>query len=294
MNILRFDSTQSFIQALAETLCYRLWRNPALRLCLPSGNTPLPLYAALVDAVRRRELSFRHARIFALDEYGGLAPDDPGRCVSMLRRHLIDHIDLPPERFHFLDTLQPDIDRACAEFEAVLNSPDADADAEQGTEKREGGEKGGGGLGLTLLGIGRNGHLGLNEPGSAADSPTRRVALHAQSTDAARSYVRGSQLPTWGATLGMRQILGSAEIWLLGSGPAKAAIIERLVKGVSGPAPQQDPDADPDRSRTQTRARGQALGMTAIPAPDASLPASFLWTHPRCSLWVDPAAGARL
>lgn len=269
MNILRFDTPESFIRTLSERLCGKLRRNPALRLCLPSGNTPLPLYAALVDAVRQRQLSFRHARIFALDEYGDLAPDDPGRCVSMLRRHLIDHIDLPPGRFHFLDTLLPDLDRVCAEFEALL----AETGDEEGDEK--GDQESEGGLDLTLLGIGLNGHLGLNEPGSAADSPTRRVELHAQSTDAAKSYVRGSHLPTWGATIGMRQILKSREVWLLASGPAKAPIVERLVKG-------------------QCRGQGQAPVMTAAPVPDASLPASLLWSHPSCALWVDPAAGSRL
>lgn len=239
MNILRFDSAQAWVKATADRFCQALQQEPALRLCLPSGNTPLPLYAALVDAVRRHELSFRHARIFALDEYGGLAPDDPGRCVSMLRRHLIEQIDLPPAHFHFLDTLRPDIDRVCAEFDALLTE----------------------GLDLCLLGIGLNGHLGLNEPGSSVNSPTRRVELHPQTTHASQSYVKGSRLPTWGATIGMRPILQSKELWLLASGPAKAAIIARLVKA---------------------------------PSPDEALPASLLWPHPNCWLWVDPAAGAQL
>lgn len=245
MHLLRFDSLSAWAQAAAERLCDKLQQQPALRLCLPSGNTPIPLYAALVDAVRRRQLSFRDAQIFALDEYGGLAADDPGRCVNMLRHHLVDRIDLPPAQFHFLDTLRPDLAAVCAEFEERLA----------------------GGLALTLLGIGLNGHLGLNEPGSPADSRTRRVELHPESTHAARSYVKGSQLPTWGATIGMLELLASQEVWLLASGPTKAAIVERLIKG---------------------------QGPGAAPTPDASLPASLLLSHPRCWLWVDPAASKNL
>lgn len=239
MHILRFDSAAAWVQGAADRFCQIAWQNPALRLCLASGNTPLPLYAALVAAVRRKELSFRHARIFALDEYGGLLPDDPGRCVSMLRRHLLDHIDLPPGHFHFLDTLRPDLDRVCAEFDALLAE----------------------GLDLSLLGIGLNGHLGLNEPGSPPDSRTRRVELHAETTQASQSYVKGSRLPTWGLTIGMKPLLASKELWLLASGLAKAAIIKRLV-------------SDPE--------------------PSPALPASFLKTHPNSFLWVDPAAGSKL
>lgn len=238
MNILRFDSAAAWLAATADLFCQRLRQNPERRLCLAAGDTPLPLYAALVAAVRRQEVTFRQAEVFALDEYGGLSADDPGRCANVLRRHLVDDIDLPPERFHFLDTLQVDLDGVCADFDARIET----------------------GFDLTLLGIGQNGHLGLNEPGSAGDSLTRRTQLHEQSTQAARRYVHGSHLPTWGATIGMHRLRQSREVWLLARGPSKAAIVERLVHG----------------------------------REDDSVPASLLKKHPNFWLWVDAEAGARL
>lgn len=238
MNVLRFDSEASWVQTAAELFEARLRERPDSRLCLPAGNTPLPLYQRLAEDVRRGALTFAQATLFSLDEYGGLAPDDPGRCASMLRRHLLDHIDLPAAHLHQLDTLASDVDEVCRRYDASI----------------------GAGLDLTLLGIGRNGHVGLNEPGSAADSATRRVALHAQSTEAAAAYVRGAALPTWGATIGLRRLLESREIWLLARGAAKAHIVERLVRG----------------------------------PVDASVPASLLREHPRCWLFIDDAAASRL
>jgi 6-phosphogluconolactonase/glucosamine-6-phosphate isomerase/deaminase len=240
MHILAFDSEEAWVAALTERLCFCLQRNPTLRLCLPSGTTPLPLYAALGTAVQKKQVSFQSAEVFMLDEYGGLAADDPGRCVNMLRHSLIEQIDLPPAQFHVLEPLAPDLARVCAEYEAQI----------------------GRGFDLTLLGIGLNGHVGLNEPGSVADSPTRRMELHPQSTEAAKRYVQGSHLPTWGVTVGMARLRQSAEVWLLGRGPSKAAIIRRLVRGA-----QEDPSA---------------------------LPAALLRQHPSCWLWLDPEAGARL
>jgi len=240
VHILHFDSAEAWVAATAARFCWRLQKDPALRLCLPSGNTPLPLYAALVAAVQQKEVSFHKSTVFTLDEYGGLPKDDPGRCVNMLRHALIDQIDLPAAQFHFLDTQKPDLERICAEYDARI----------------------GRGFDLTLLGIGLNGHVGLNEPGSAADSPTRRTELHPQSTKAAASYVRASELPTWGATIGMQQLQKSAEIWLLARGPSKAAIVERLVRGSAT-----------DRDQ---------------------VPVALLRGHPNCWLWVDAEAGAKL
>ena len=108
MNLLRFDSEDAWVAGVASLWRDRLRTNPRLRLCLPSGNTPIGIYAAMAESVKRGLVSFRKAEIFALDDYGGLAPDDEGKCVNILRRYLIDHIDLPKEQFHFIATDAPD------------------------------------------------------------------------------------------------------------------------------------------------------------------------------------------
>src|SRR5436190_12845251 len=118
MNVLRFDSEPVWINNAAALWRDRLHSNPRLRMCLPSGNTPNQIYAEMGRSVAAGLVSFREAEIFALDEYGGLAPDDPGRCRNMLQRYLLDQIDLTPDRFHFINTETSDLDHVCHEYDA--------------------------------------------------------------------------------------------------------------------------------------------------------------------------------
>ena len=238
MNLLRFDSEDAWVSGAASLWCDRLRSNPRLRMCLPSGNTPIKIYAAMAQSVKAGLVSFRDAEIFALDDYGGLAPDDAGKCVNMLRRHLIDHIDLPKARFHFIDTDASDLARVCREYDRII----------------------GDGFDLTLLGIGLNGHLGLNEPGAAPDSATRRVEMHAATVAASANYLNHSNFPTWGVGVGLKPLLGSKEVWLLANGAKKAEIVRRAV--------QEEITKE--------------------------IPASLLRKHPNSSLFVDAEASALL
>lgn len=236
MNILRFDSEAAWIEGVASFWRDRLRANPRLRICLPSGHTPNPIFAAMARAVAAGQATFRKAEIFALDEFGGLAMDDSGRCANMLYRYFVDHIDLAKEKFHTIDPDASDLEKVCREYDAAI----------------------GAGFDLTLLGIGLNGHLGLNEPGSSIDSTTRRVELHQATIAASAKYLTHANLPTWGVGVGLKHLLGSKEVWLLANGPAKAQIIQRIVK-----APITD-----------------------------EVPASLMRNHPNCSLFLDPEAAA--
>jgi len=238
MNVLRFDSESAWAETAAGLWRDRLRQRPHLRLCLAAGNTPRPLYAALAASVKRGAASFGQATVFALDEYGGLAADDPGGCAQMLRRHLVEHVDLDPERFHTLDAAAPDLEAVCHAYDAGIAE----------------------GFDLAVLGIGLNGHLGLNEPGTAADAATRRVELHPRSVQSSSAYVHGPRLPTWGLTVGLRQLLAAREVWLLATGATKAEVVRRLVH-----APM-----------------------------DSSMPAMHLRRHASCFLFLDPEAGAQL
>src|SRR2546429_9440215 len=101
MNLFRFDSKEAWVNGVASLWRDRLQTNPRLRMCLPSGNTPIRIYAAMAESVKRGLVSFRKAEIFALDDYGGPAADDEGKCRNILRRFLIDHVDLTNQQVHF-------------------------------------------------------------------------------------------------------------------------------------------------------------------------------------------------
>jgi glucosamine-6-phosphate deaminase len=238
MHLLRFDSESAWINAVCSLWRDRLRTNPALKMCLPSGTTPLGAYEQMSRSARAGLVSFARASVFVLDEFGGLAADDPGRTRQMLRRHLLDALDLPAQAFHVLDPEHPDLARHCTDYDAVI----------------------GDGFDLVLLGIGRNGHLAMNEPGSPVDSSTRRVELHDTTVQSSARYFSHQHLPRWGLTVGLKPLLASKEVWLLANGAAKARIIRQTVEGEISP----------------------------------SNPASLLRRHPDCSLIVDADAGALL
>lgn len=238
MNILHFDTEESW---LAGTITYwrdRLRVKPSLKHCLASGNTPIPIYRAMARACQEKQVSFAAASVFALDEFGGLASDDAGRCSNMLRRDLVNHVDLKPANFHVFNPEAADLQVECAAFDRAV----------------------GDGFNLVILGIGMNGHLGMNEPGSAADSPTRKTDLHESTISSSAKYLTHDRLPRWGLTVGMRQFFAADEVWLVATGEAKAEIIRQVVRGESTEA----------------------------------VPASLMRRHPNCSLFIDDRAASRL
>ncbi len=239
MQVKQFPSIDSWGAAIAELWCARLTAHPTLRMCLPAGHTPTPVYAAMRRAVGDGEASFRQATIYLLDEYGGLHPDDPGRCGNMLRSQLLDGIDLPPRQYVHLNADETNLDPLCRASDQQLER---------------------GPLDLAILGIGTNGHLGMNEPGTHPGSLTRRVELHASTIAASARYLDHTDVPTWGVTLGMKALLAAHEVWLLATGPHKADIIARTVHGELGNA----------------------------------VPASLLRGHPNCVVWLDHEAAAGL
>lgn len=236
MNVLRFDTESAWAGAVCSLWRDRLRTKPGLTICLPSGTTPAGIYAEMSRSARAGLVSFARASVFALDEFGGLAPDDPGRTRYTLQRQLTDAVDLPSAAFHFLDPDVPDIAQHCRDYDAAI----------------------GDGFDLMLLGIGLNGHLGMNEPGSPVDSSTRRVELEGTTIQSSARYFAHHNLPRWGLTIGMKTVLASKEVWVLANGAAKAPIIQQTLRGEIS----------------------------------SSNPASLLRRHPNCSLFVDALAGA--
>lgn len=238
MHLQKFDSEITWADHIAGRWRDRLLINPRLRMCLPAGQTPRRVFAAMAKYVAHGQISFREAEVFTLDEFGDLPPGDPGLCVQQLRRYLIGHIDLPPERFHFLHPGAERLKAECHRYDDLI----------------------GRGLDLTLLGVGLNGHLGMNEPGTPSDATTHRVELHPTTVAAARRYLTHAQTPTWGLTVGLKHLLASKEVWLLACGAGKAEIIQRTLQG---------------KITTE-------------------VPASLLRSHPNSVLFVDAAAAAGL
>ena len=187
-----------FIEAIRE--------NPKLVLGLPTGRTPVGMYERVVN-----ECSCRDIVTFNLDEYAGISCDHPGSYCAYMQQHLFSHIDVDASRTHIPNGIAPDLDAECVRYEqAIANA---------------------GGLGLTFLGLGQNGHIGFNEPGTPFSSRTRVVELTHSTRLANAGLFEGGRVPERAITIGIATILESKRIVLLASGAAKQDAIARLRGG---------------------------------------------------------------
>ena len=200
----------AWADVVAGRLADAIATNPSLVLCLPTGSTPLPVYDRLPALLRRRGISAAGVTVVGLDEFLGLPPGHRARCDTILQHRLLDRLEPPVGRFIAIDVDGPDPDAACAAFDAEV--------------------AGVGGIDLVVLGLGRNGHVGMNEPGSGVDAPTRVVELAPSTREAAIGY-GADPPPTHGVTLGIAPILAAREIWLLATGSEKRAILQRVLEG---------------------------------------------------------------
>jgi glucosamine-6-phosphate deaminase len=184
-------------------------------LGLPTGNTPVPLYRELARLHREERLSFARARTFNLDEYLDLAPGDPRSFRAWMQEQFFAHVDLAPANVH--------VPRAAGDGAAEAQRYAAEIDAA-------------GGIDLQLLGIGRNGHVGFNEPGSAREARARVVELASETrADAAALFGGLARVPRRAITLGIAEILAARAIRVLAFGKGKAAIVKRMLEGEVGP-----------------------------------------------------------
>jgi glucosamine-6-phosphate deaminase len=202
--------------AVAEEIVHLLHRKPDAVLGLATGATMEPVYEALVMAHRAGRCSFAKASSFNLDEYVGLPPEHDGSYRSTMNRLLFDHVDMDHTRTHVPDGMAPNPQHAAIAYEEMI--------AEHGP------------IDLQLLGIGRNGHIGFNEPGSALDSRTRLVDLHAETLAANRAFFRDRPVPLQAITMGIASILSAKSILVLATGQAKQPAIKQALSGRFDPA----------------------------------------------------------
>lgn len=212
-------------------------------LGLATGSTPVGVYDELIRLHREEGLSFQNVVTFNLDEYWPMGPDELQSYHRFMREHLFDHVDIPDGHWHIPSGSieQQSAAEHCAQYEKQI------AEA--------------GGLDLQLLGIGRTGHVGFNEPGSPKDSRTRMIALDSVTRmDAASDFFGEWNVPRRAITMGVGTILDAKRVILIAFGEHKAPIIRRAVEG--------------DIS--------------------TSVAASFLQEHPNARIVLDPAAAAKL
>lgn len=189
---------------------------PGIVLGLATGGTPIGVYRELVRLHREAGLDFSSVTTFNLDEYVGLGPEHSQSYRQFMRDQLFDHVNVDMANTHVPNGLAADIATHAVEYESMISDA--------------------GGIDLQLLGIGRNGHIAFNEPGSAPDSRTRQVDLTDQTIQAnSRFFDSIDQVPRHAITMGVGTILEAKRIVLMATGDGKASAIEQAIEGPLDP-----------------------------------------------------------
>ena len=212
-------------------------------LGLATGSSPIQVYKELVRMHQEEGLSFANVITFNLDEYFPMQPDAPQSYVRFMREFLFDHIDIKPENIHIPDGTLPleQVEAYCARYEKMIQQA--------------------GGIDIQILGIGRTGHIGFNEPGSFETSVTRLIRLDATTRrDASKDFPSVEEVPYRAVTMGIRTIMRAKAIYLMAWGQHKSEVVKLTVEGAVSP----------------------------------SIPASFLQQHPNAKVYLDRGAAEDL
>lgn len=239
MHIHRAHDQDELSVAAAEHAARVIRERPDAAITFAMGNSPMGAYAELARRVRAKDLDMRQVRAIQLDEYLDIAADDRRGLLLWLRRSVIAPCQV--ERVLALPAHAPDLAAACDAFERAIAAQ--------------------GGIDLQFLGLGPNGHLGFNEPGSAFDSRTREVPLTPESVASNATYWGGEdQVPRRSLTQGLATIMASREVALIVTGAHKAEVLARALEGPI----------------------------------TVAVPASILQRHPAVTVYADAAAAAAL
>jgi len=218
----------------------QLIKKPESVFGLATGSTPLGLYKEIILRCKARKCDLSQVITFNLDEYYGLSSDHPQSYHYFMQENLFKHIDIKPENIYIPDGMTDDVQKHCRWYEEQVRAHPID---------------------LQILGIGANGHIGFNEPGSAEDSVTRLVDLSEQTiSDNSIYFSSKEEVPKQAITMGIKTIMSAKKIILLASGDNKA----------------------------------KAVKCALEESPSANCPASWLQKHNNIDVIVDEDAGGLL
>lgn len=212
MKIVLCQNYESLSHYAKDVVVDTITHNEKPVLGLATGSTPEGMYQALIDAYKNKTISFENVTTFNLDEYIGLKKDDPNSYHHFMAEQLFNHVNIAEDATHLPPGNTDDHEKACLQFEETMKNH--------------------GNVDLQVLGLGLNGHIGFNEPGTAFDTRTHVIELDESTREAnARFFDSIDDVPTHAITMGIDTIMDSKEIILLASGAGKKEAVKRLIDG---------------------------------------------------------------
>ncbi len=234
-----FNNAEEIGKAVANLIVEQVNEKPDSVLGFATGASPVPTYKSLIKAYNKGKVSFKDITTFNLVEYCDLPKEDKNSYYTFMHENLFNHIDVKEENVNFLNGNAEDTDAECMRYDDLL------------TENK---------IDIQLLGVGRNGHIGFNEPSNKFTKGSFKVRLSQSTIDANSVYFDENPMPNYALTMGTVSIMKSKQIILIATGRSKSDAIYGLVNGDISP----------------------------------SCPASVLQLHPNVHIFLDKAAAARL
>lgn len=217
MIICRAKNYQDMSRKAANIISAQIIMKPGCVLGLATGSSPIGTYQQLVEWYNKGDLDFSRVTSINLDEYKGLSPENNQSYRYFMNTNLFDHVNIDKSRTFVPDGMEEDTEKACREYNQII------ADC--------------GGIDLQLLGLGHNGHIGFNEPGSAFEKETHCVDLAESTIEANKRFFESDELvPRQAYTMGIKSIMQARKILVVVSGADKAAILKEILHGPITPA----------------------------------------------------------
>lgn len=240
MRIVVSDTALEIARQVSAILLAQVRKKPDSVLGFATGSSPLETYRLLIEAHRAGEADFSRVTTFNLDEYCSLAQDDPHSYYAFMKTQLFDPAGFSYDRVHFLSGLAEDHEATCRAYRAAIEAH--------------------GGIDIQLLGIGRNGHIGFNEPSDRFSDGPFMVQLAQSTLDANARFFENASPPRFALTMGIGDILAAKKILLIAMGDSKAQAIRAMAHGdVTPHCPASALQAHPDVTVFLDRAAARLL-----------------------------------
>ncbi len=217
MDIRIFNNTDEIAAAASEIIINKVKSKPDAILGLATGSSPVATYKKLIASYINGEISFKDVKTFNLDEYCSIPASDKNSYYTFMHENLFNHIDINEENVHVPNGNPENAEEYCASYDESI--------------------KNAGGIDIQVLGIGRNGHIGFNEPSDKFTEGTYKVKLTDSTIEANKIYFKSeNDVPREAITMGVQSIINAKEIILIAEGNAKAQAIHDMIKGEVSPA----------------------------------------------------------
>jgi glucosamine-6-phosphate isomerase len=209
MTLKILDNEERLADAATEEILDLIQANPDALLCLATGSSPLRTYQQVVRKGLEKKIDFTKAHFIGLDEWVGIGPTNPGSCHYFLHQHIFKPLRIRESHIHLFNVMSGNLTRECEMMDNRIEEWN--------------------GIQLMVAGVGMNGHIGFNEPGTSPDLYSHVIQLDETTTRVGQKYFEGQTVLTEGITLGMKHFFNSGRVMMIAAGKTKSDVIAKAV-----------------------------------------------------------------